>query len=86
MTSGLDALAEAARLEASRVYSQPLRRDDTYHRLLADAEAAIQHAEEQAALIDALRSGLPASEIVERYAVDYATVRAARKRLMRGAA
>lgn len=84
--NGRDALREAARIEAARVYGATCRQHPAptaeYLALLARVEEldADRHIEA------AVTAGCPASEIVAMYGVDYARVRAARKRLMAGAA
>ena len=98
LTPGQEALREAARLEAALVYG----RVHTEHRqptgtaaVIAEAELnealrRARHAAEQTAdqrdLEAALVAHIPVHLIVDRLGVTYSEVRAARKRLMAGAA
>lgn len=111
MTAGQDALREAARLEAARVYGRVVpefhngprttwvahaeaelaARADTLAQRLEDCGPPVDNAPEPVdepddEITDALRRGLSVSEIASTYCVEITDVRAARKRLMAGAA
>lgn len=100
LTPGQRALQEAARLEAARVYGGVISDTTTepVSVLAARAEAEVKAANQRARanrprkpepisyLITAARNGMTTSQIVEHYAVNYATARAASKAAMKDGA
>jgi len=92
MTPGQAALDEAARLESARVYGsiQHEHQSITDEAALAAALLRQRRANEQSTddreIEAALHARIPVHLIVDRLGVTYSDVRAARKRLMRGAA
>ena len=85
LTPGQEALREAARLEAARVYGGVCAE----HKQPRSIVAARAEAEINAWHVDnddiekAIRSGLATSQIIERYGATYAEVRTIRKQLMK---
>lgn len=88
MTPGQLALIEAARMEAARVYGRvyPDHQEPVgLSALVAEAEIAeLQRGGDK--IERAILDGQPNSQIIAEHGVDYATVRAARKRVMRDGA
>ena len=83
MTPGRRALIEAARLETARVYGS-VQREHREHRM---SDRRPQVVDDNIEIVEAILAGTTISEVVETFCVDYATVRAIRKRVMaRGAA
>lgn len=87
MTPGEEALHEAARLEAARVYGRVCRHAESpssvaVARLEAELHARDEHDETRRLVTRAVRDGVTTRDIVDLYGIDQATVRAVRKQLM----
>lgn len=87
MTPGQEALAEAARLEAARVYGRVSREQTTptsyaVAQLEAELNARDDRDETRRVVTRAIRDGVPTKDIIDVYGVAAADVRAVRKQIM----
>lgn len=85
MTPGQAALQEAARLETAAVYGRVTVEHKQPRSTPATVAEAIltERADRLAAVEAAIRAGLTTAQVIDAWSVDYETVRAARKRVMR---
>lgn len=82
MSTGQEALAEAARLEAARVYTRTVREDREVPALYAPPARKLV---DVGVIRQALSDGAGVSEVMQRYGASYELVRSVRLS-MRGAA